>query len=285
MFTGLVEMTGKISGRSSGALMIAPSKRLEEPVIGESIAVNGCCLTLEKVTPSGELVFHTMAESLRRTNLGSLPVGARVNMERALASGSRLGGHIVQGHVDAALRVVSLARQADGDLELAIELAPELAPEVPLPPKEFPRRHLLWLLLLIIPAGLWLVLKKRKKQAVPLSLRQRTLGALDSLRAGVFARRLTACEGIAGISDLLRNYLEERYALPASGKTTPEFLDEMEFHSALPARAGNFLRTFLNAADMIKFAQAPCDAAAVSTAVESAVELVKSTSDAEKEEQ
>ena len=163
--------------------------------------------------------------------------------------------------------------------------APELAPEVPLPPKEFPRRHLLWLLLLIIPAGLWLVLKKRKKQAVPLSLRQRTLGALDSLRAGVFARRLTACEGIAGISDLLRNYLEERYALPASGKTTPEFLDEMEFHSALPARAGNFLRTFLNAADMIKFAQAPCDAAAVSTAVESAVELVKSTSDAEKEEQ
>ena len=130
MFTGLVEMTGKISGRSSGALMIAPSKRLEEPVIGESIAVNGCCLTLEKVTPSGELVFHTMAESLRRTNLGSLPVGARVNMERALASGSRLGGHIVQGHVDAAVRVVSLARQADGDLELAIELAPELAPEV-----------------------------------------------------------------------------------------------------------------------------------------------------------
>ena len=130
MFTGLVEMTGRISGRSSGALVISPGKRLENPVIGESIAVNGCCLTLERVTPSGELVFHTMAESLKRTNLGTLAIGARVNMERALASGGRLGGHIVQGHVDAALKVISLSRQDDGDLELVIELASDLAPEI-----------------------------------------------------------------------------------------------------------------------------------------------------------
>ena len=130
MFTGLVEMTGRITGRSSGALIIAPAARLTNPVVGESIAVNGCCLTLERETSSGELVFHTMAESLRRTNLGTLPIGSRVNMERAMVSGGRLGGHIVQGHVDAALKVVSLSRQSDGDLELAIELPAEIAPEV-----------------------------------------------------------------------------------------------------------------------------------------------------------
>ena len=130
MFTGLVEMTGRITGRSSGALIIAPAARLTNPIVGESIAVNGCCLTLERETSSGELVFHTMAESLRRTNLGTLPIGSRVNMERAMVSGGRLGGHIVQGHVDAALKVVSLSRQSDGDLELAIELPAEIAPEV-----------------------------------------------------------------------------------------------------------------------------------------------------------
>ena len=162
--------------------------------------------------------------------------------------------------------------------------APELAAESPLPRERSPWYHLLWLLLLIIPLALWLIFKKRRKSAPPLSLRQRTLGALNSLRAEVLGRHLTAREGIAGISDLLRNYLEERFSLPASGKTTPEFLEEMEHHSALPPRAGSFLRNFLNAADMIKFAQAPCDAAAVNTAVESAVELVENTSAAVKEE-
>lgn len=130
MFTGLVEMTGRISERRANALIISPDRRLHDPVVGESIAVNGCCLTLERETPSGELVFHTMAESLRRTNLGTLAVGSRVNMERALASGSRLGGHIVQGHVDAASKVLSLSRQNDGDIELVIELVPEIAYEV-----------------------------------------------------------------------------------------------------------------------------------------------------------
>ena len=130
MFTGLVEMTGRISDRRAGTLIISPQSRLVNPVIGESIAVNGCCLTLERETASGELVFHTMAESLRRTNLGMLAIGSKVNLERALASGARLGGHIVQGHVDVAAKVVSLSRQSDGDLELVVELTLELAPEV-----------------------------------------------------------------------------------------------------------------------------------------------------------
>ena len=130
MFTGLVEMTGRISERRSGVLVVKPAHRLSNPVVGESIAVNGCCLTLERETSSGDLVFHTMAESLRRTNLGMLAIGSMVNLERALASGSRLGGHIVQGHVDIAAKVLSLSRQSDGDLELAVELSEDIAPEV-----------------------------------------------------------------------------------------------------------------------------------------------------------
>lgn len=130
MFTGLVEFTGRISERRSGVLVISPKNRMSNPVVGESIAVNGCCLTLERETPGGELVFHTMAESLRRTNLGMLAIGSRVNLERALASGARLGGHIVQGHVDFAAKVNSLSRQSDGDLELEIELNSDFAPEI-----------------------------------------------------------------------------------------------------------------------------------------------------------
>lgn len=170
-----------------------------------------------------------------------------------------------------------------GELAASTVTAPELAQTVPLPGKSISKLHLLWLLLLLLPL-LYLLFKRRKRALPPLSLRRRTLNALDSLRGDVYARRLSAKEGIAGVSDLLRNYLEERYALPASGKTTPEFLAEMEFTSAVPSQAGSFLRNFLNAADMIKFAQAPCDTSAVSTAVNSAVELVENTSEPEKEE-
>lgn len=130
MFTGLVEIIGVVTERRSGALVVKPSRRLVDPVIGESIAINGCCLTLERTTPAGELVFHTMAESLRRTNLGSIAIGSQVNMERAMASTGRLGGHIVQGHVDITSSVTSLSRQSDGDLELAIKLPPEISAEV-----------------------------------------------------------------------------------------------------------------------------------------------------------
>ena len=169
------------------------------------------------------------------------------------------------------------------DLAAPVSPEPELAGNAPQPQKSFNYYHLLWLLLLLLPL-LLLLLKKGKKTAPPLSLRRRTLNALDALCAEVYARRLSAREGIAGVSDLLRNYLEERFSLPASRKTTPEFLEELEFNTAIPRQADTFLRNFLNAADMIKFAQAPCDAAAVSTAVKSAVELVENTSLPEKEE-
>ncbi|MBN2909754.1 riboflavin synthase [Polycladomyces sp. WAk] len=103
MFTGIVEEVGSIrkAVRQGMAmeLTIACRKVLEGVQLGDSIAVNGVCLT---VTRFGEDYFtaDVMPETMKRTNLGSLSVGSPVNLERALAAGQRLGGHFVQGHVD-----------------------------------------------------------------------------------------------------------------------------------------------------------------------------------------
>lgn len=96
MFTGLVESVGTLRQRSGNKVVVAPGKKWDDLVYGESIAVNGCCLTLEQNLPNGELVFHTLEETLRRTNLGKIPVGSKVNLERAMCAGARLGGHIAQ---------------------------------------------------------------------------------------------------------------------------------------------------------------------------------------------
>ena len=83
MFTGLIQQTGKISSRSmngnAGKLTICLKQPLSAPEMGESIAINGTCLTLEEMNGT-ELVFHVMEETFRRTNLGSLPTGAVVNV-------------------------------------------------------------------------------------------------------------------------------------------------------------------------------------------------------------
>ena len=126
MFTGLIEGTGKIVERSGSRLVVRAGFELAAKR-GDSISVNGCCLTLERDVSGGILVFFTLAETLSRTSLGQLPVGAAVNLERALAVGDRLDGHLVQGHVDAALKVLSLGRTATGDVELRIELPAEFA--------------------------------------------------------------------------------------------------------------------------------------------------------------
>ena len=130
MFTGLVEQTGILLARQGGRLTIRPDRPFASPETGESIAVNGCCLTAERFGADGSVEFFTLAETLRRTNLGALRLGSRVNLERAMCAGARLGGHIVQGHVDAAAPLRSLRRLPDGDVEFAVELSPELAPEI-----------------------------------------------------------------------------------------------------------------------------------------------------------
>ncbi len=122
MFTGLVESVGTLRQRSGSKVVIAPGRKWDDLVYGESIAVNGCCLTLEQNLPNGELVFHTLEETLRRTNLGKIPVGSKVNLERAMCAGARLGGHIVQGHVDCCSNVLELKHLPDGDVELLVAL-------------------------------------------------------------------------------------------------------------------------------------------------------------------
>ena len=130
MFTGLVQQVGTLVSASSGRLLIRPAHRIENPVTGESIAVNGCCLTLERVNAAGELEFHTLAETLNRSNLGKLAPGSPVNLERALALGDRLGGHLVQGHVDAVAEVVAQKRNSNGDVELVVRIPEGFAVEL-----------------------------------------------------------------------------------------------------------------------------------------------------------
>ncbi|MFA6714857.1 MAG: riboflavin synthase [Victivallaceae bacterium] len=129
MFTGLIETTAEICGRDingkSGKLRLRPRKKLEDLAHGESIAVNGACLTLESWNADGTLEFHTLEETLKRTNLGSLKIGGMVNLERALRVGDRLGGHIVTGHIDTTARFLGMRQQGD-DVEYRVALPEEL---------------------------------------------------------------------------------------------------------------------------------------------------------------
>lgn len=127
MFTGIVEMRGTLAARDGHHLTVRGEQMFADPVRGESIAVNGCCLTLETCR-GAEMVFHTLDETLDRTNLGRLKIGAAVNLERALRLGDRLGGHMVSGHIDAVGKVVELVER--GDVELTVEFPPELAPYI-----------------------------------------------------------------------------------------------------------------------------------------------------------
>lgn len=115
MFTGLVQGVGRIAGKMrEGAdlrLTIDPLFEMKNIGLGESIAVNGVCLTVEKTVGDGFLVYAS-AETLARTNLGQLAQGTRVNLERALAFGERLGGHLVSGHVDCIAKVVEITHAA-----------------------------------------------------------------------------------------------------------------------------------------------------------------------------
>lgn len=110
MFTGIVEEFGTIEAIEDQGdairLTIASDITLSDAGLGDSIAVNGCCLTVAERTDS-TWTADVMAESLAKTSLGDLAVGDRVNLERAVTAEKRLGGHIVQGHVDGVGEVVS----------------------------------------------------------------------------------------------------------------------------------------------------------------------------------
>ncbi|MDZ7674216.1 MAG: riboflavin synthase [Acidimicrobiales bacterium] len=108
MFTGIVEELGTVVGFDGGILRIAAGEVLADAEVGASLAVNGCCLTVtafERGEP-GWWEADVSHETLRRTDLGVLEPGAPVNLERPVRAQDRLGGHIVQGHVDAVGEIV-----------------------------------------------------------------------------------------------------------------------------------------------------------------------------------
>jgi riboflavin synthase len=109
VFTGIVEELGtvvSVDRRGDSARLVIEAKAvLDDSRLGDSIAVNGCCLTVVDLAP-GTWSADAVAETLKRTNLGELRPGDPVNLERPMALGGRLGGHLVQGHVDGIGRVV-----------------------------------------------------------------------------------------------------------------------------------------------------------------------------------
>ena len=130
MFTGIVEGTGTVAALAvaddgSGARLEVKAAWLAGDLRpGESVAVDGCCLTVAEAT-AARFAADLVAETLRRTALAGLAAGARVNLERPLALGGRLGGHLVQGHVDGVARIIDRTPVGDGE-EVRIELPPDL---------------------------------------------------------------------------------------------------------------------------------------------------------------
>lgn len=114
MFTGIIEEIGKIvsikNGAKSSVLTINGKLIFEDMHIGDSIAVNGVCLTVTSKT-NDTFTADVMAETLRRSSLGSLKVGSYVNLERAMAANGRFGGHIVSGHIDGTGEIESFVKE------------------------------------------------------------------------------------------------------------------------------------------------------------------------------
>jgi riboflavin synthase len=128
MFTGIVEETGVLQYIDSTSLVIQAKLVLQDLTVKDSIAVDGICLT---VTEQGESWFRVdvMPETLRRTRLSTLRAGDMVNLERSLVANGRMGGHIVQGHVEATAQVLAVHPDGIG-LDVEIERPEQLAPYI-----------------------------------------------------------------------------------------------------------------------------------------------------------
>jgi riboflavin synthase len=129
MFTGLIEEVGSVvavrAGRESHQLQLAAPGIAQAIQLGDSVAINGCCLTVS--TLDGDVLgFDLLDETLQRTNLGAFTGGSRVNLERALGTNGRLGGHFVQGHVDCAAPIIALDERG-ADLRVEVRLPAEFA--------------------------------------------------------------------------------------------------------------------------------------------------------------
>jgi riboflavin synthase len=128
MFTGIVEEVGRVDGLEDYRFTIRADKVLGDVKLGDSISVNGACLTVVEFG-GGNFAVDLAPETLRRTSLGQLGQGGAVNLERALSASDRMGGHIVQGHVDGTGAVIGLTPEADCYV-MEIEAPPSLVPYI-----------------------------------------------------------------------------------------------------------------------------------------------------------
>lgn len=128
MFTGIVEEIGTVrhvlSGQLAGEIAIRAVRVLEGTKVGDSVAVNGVCLTVTALSSDG-FVADVMPETLRRSNLGQLRSGDKVDLERAMAADGRFGGHIVSGHIDGVGQIVEQRREGNA-VWVRIQTAPEI---------------------------------------------------------------------------------------------------------------------------------------------------------------
>jgi riboflavin synthase len=128
MFTGIVRERGRVAAVEGGAdgvrLSVRAPRTAPQVAIGDSVSVDGCCLTVVGIEDD-RLAFDAVPETLARTSLGGLAAGAGVNLESALRAGEPLGGHVVQGHVDGVGHVRSVEPEGEGR-RLWIDVAPDL---------------------------------------------------------------------------------------------------------------------------------------------------------------
>jgi riboflavin synthase len=129
MFTGIVEELGAVVARDGGHLVVRSPIAASDGAVGDSIAIGGVCLTVVGLD-GDELAFDLSAETLERTTLGGLRPGAVVNVERPATLASRLGGHLVQGHVDGVAEVTSVRPEGTDGIRLSVRLPRELVRHV-----------------------------------------------------------------------------------------------------------------------------------------------------------
>lgn len=207
MFTGIIEEIGTVQqirrGARSLTIEIRASVVLHGTCIGDSIATDGVCLTVIRTTESS-FFADVMPETMERTALKNLQPGSRVNLERALSPGGRLGGHIVTGHIDGTGRIVSVRRD-DNALWLMVEAEPSVL------------RYVVEKGSIAID-GVSLTVAKAGGRDFSVSLIPHTLGmtTLHGLREG----DLVNLE-----NDIIAKYVEKLALRPQTGGLTPEFLN------------------------------------------------------------
>jgi riboflavin synthase len=128
MFSGIIESLGQISAAdfTDGKLMLRVATGFGDLTMGESVAINGVCLTVVEYDAAGSALFYASPETLSRTNFGDLTSGGLVNLERAVSLSTRLSGHMVQGHVDGLATLDSIMPEA-GAYKIALTLPANLA--------------------------------------------------------------------------------------------------------------------------------------------------------------